>query len=283
MEFPRTEIEGLSVSRLLIGTNWFLGYSHQSRAKDGFIKERQTADRIADVVEVFLRAGVDTIYGARPTSPHLEEALKKAEDRVGRGLIRMGTPHFDLSGTQEAEDANRRTIDGFAEIDCSVCLPHQATTDALLDRRSRTIRDMDRYAAWIRERGMIPGLSTHMPESIIYADETDLDVGTYIQIYNAAGFLMQVEIDWIHRVIWNAKKPVITIKPLAAGRLLPLVGLAFSWATIRQQDMVAIGCLTPDEAREVIDISLSQLTRTAPSVDLQATRSKKSLVVESAT
>jgi hypothetical protein len=130
---------------------------------------------------------------------------------------------------------------------------------------------------------MIPGLSTHMPESIIYADETNLDVGTYIQIYNAAGFLMQVEIDWIHRVIWNAKRPVITIKPLAAGRLLPLVGLAFCWATIRDQDMITIGCLTPDEAREVIDISLSQLSRTAPSVDLQTTRSKGSLVAEAAT
>ena len=35
-----------------------------------------------------------------------------------------------------------------------------------------------------------------MPESIVYADETDLDVATYISIYNAYGFLMQVEVDW---------------------------------------------------------------------------------------
>jgi hypothetical protein len=41
---------------------------------------------------------------------------------------------------------------------------------------------------------------------------------------NAAGFLMQLEVDWIHRIIWNAKHPVMTIKPMAAGRLLPLVG-----------------------------------------------------------
>ena len=95
--------------------------------------------------------------------------------------------------------------------------------------------------------------------------------------YNAAGFMMQVEIDWVHRIISEAKKPVITIKPLAAGRLLPLVGLAFSWATIRDQDMVTIGCSTPDEAREVIDISLAQLSRRASAVELQRTRSKASI------
>jgi hypothetical protein len=277
MDFPRTSIEDLSVSRLLIGTNWFLGYSHTSRAQDRLITETQSAEKIADVVAVFLEAGVDTIYGVRPESPHLDEALAEAEQRVGRKVIRMGTPGLNLSGRPGADDENRRTLDGFARIGCAVCLPHQSTTDALLDKRERRIRDMDRYAAWIRERGMIPGLSTHMPEAIVYADEMELDVGTYIQIYNAIGFLMQVEVDWVHRIIWKAKKPVITIKPLAAGRLMPLVGLAFNWATLRDRDMVCIGCFTPEEVRECVDISLSQLERTGPAVDLQVTRSKASL------
>lgn len=276
-QFPRTNIESVSVSRLLIGTNWFLGYSHTSRAKDKFIQEHQTIERLIPVIEPFVRAGVDTIYGVRPESPQLEEALEEVEQRTGRKIIRIGTPHFDLGGTPEADDSNKRTIDGFREIGCSLCLPHQGTTDALVNRRERRIDRMDYFAKLIREREMIPGLSTHMPESIPYADETDLDVGTYIQIYNAAGFLMQVEVDWVHRLIWNAKKPVITIKPLAAGRLLPLVGLAFSWATLRSQDMICIGCMTADEAKEVIDISLSQLERTSPEIELQTTRSKKSL------
>jgi hypothetical protein len=277
MDFPRTKIDGLSVSRLLIGTNWFLGWSHTSRAQDKLIKDMQSRERIARIVDVFLEAGVDTIYGVRPDMPHLDQALADAEQKAGRKVIRIGTPSFDLTGGKGAEDQIRRTLDDYKRIGCSLCLPHQSTTDALLDKTVRRIRDMDRYAAWIRERGMIPGLSTHMPEAIVYADETGLDVGTYIQIYNAIGFLMQVEVDWVHRIIWNAKKPVITIKPLAAGRLLPLVGLAFSWATLRDQDMVCVGCLTPEEARECIDISWGQLNRSGPSVELQSTRSKASL------
>jgi hypothetical protein len=56
----------------------------------------------------------------------------------------------------------------------------------------------------------------------------------------------------------------MTIKPMAAGRVTPFVGLSFSWATIRPQDMVTVGCLTPDEAREDVEISRAALERRRP-------------------
>jgi hypothetical protein len=275
--FPRTRIEDLAVSRLIIGTNWFLGFSHTSKAKDDFIKQHMTRARIADVLEVFFRAGVDTILGARPGAPHFEAAIADAQDRTGVAGIKFCTPTLNVAGTAQARDDNARTLDAVAGIGCRVCLPHMNTTDKLVDRRRRNLAGMEELTGLIRERGMIPGLSTHMPETIVYADATGLDVATYIQIYNAAGFLMQVEVDWVHRIIQEARKPVITIKPLAAGRLIPLVGLAFNWATIRAQDMVCLGCLTPDEARECLEISLAQLTRRASTVELQGTRSKEVL------
>ncbi len=275
-DFPRTQIENLSVSRLVMGTNWWLGYSHTSKAKDTFIQERMTSERIADIIEVFLREGIDTLVGPRPL-PHLVRAIRTAEDRVGVGTVQIGTPHLDLAGTPEARDANCRTLDEFAEIGIDVCMPHQCSTDAMTDRISRTIRGMDEVCALIRERGMVPGLSTHMPEVPVYADETNLDVATYIQIYNAVGFLMPIEVDWVHRMIWRAKKPVLTIKPMAAGRLLPLPGLAFAWSTIRDRDMVAIGTHTPDEAREDIELSRALLEHRAADFDLQRTRSKASV------
>jgi len=85
------------------------------------------------------------------------------------------------------------------------------------------------------------------------------------------------ETDWVMRVIHNAKKPVMTIKPLAAGKLLPVVGLAFVWNTIREQDMVTLGTTTPDEARESIELSLDLLAHKIPDNPLQRTRSKASL------
>lgn len=274
-QFPRTLVGGVSLPRLIAGTNWFLGYSHTSLAKDKFIKDLQQRDRIADVLTVFLESGVDAVMA--PVSPPLEEAIRDAEQRAGRRMIRILTPWFNPLPDADRESGPERAFDQCKELGATFCMPHQSVTDALVDRLTGTIREIDRLTRLIRERGMVPGLSTHMPESVVYADKTGADVETYIQIYNAAGFLMQVEADWVMRIIQEAKKPVMTIKPLAAGRLLPVVGLAFVWSTIRDCDMVTIGTTTPDEARECIGISLDLLNRRIPDNELQKTRSKKSL------
>lgn len=274
-EFPRTTVGGTSLPRLLIGTNWFLGYSHTSLAKDNFIKEHQTQERIAQVLTVFLEHGVDAVMA--PLSQHLENAIQAAEDKTGRRMIRILTPSFNIRPGGPPENEPEMVLDQCKALGATFCLPHQCVTDALIDRMHGVIRDIDKYTRLIREREMIPGLSTHMPEAVTFSDKTDADVETYIQLYNAAGFLMQVEADWVMRIIHNAKKPVMTIKPLAAGSLLPVVGLAFVWNTIRDRDMVTIGTTTPDEAREVIEISLDLLSRRTPDIELQKTRSKESL------
>lgn len=274
-KFPRTTVGSVSLPRLIIGTNWFLGYSHTSVAKDKFIEELQTRDRIAEILSVFLERGIDAVMA--PLSQHLEDAIREAEDRTGRGMIRILTPSFNIAPGGPPEDAPEAVLDRTKELGATFCLPHQSVTDALIDRMHNEIRDIDKYTRMIREREMIPGLSTHMPEAVVIADKTGADVETYIQLYNAAGFLMQVEADWVMRIIREAEEPVMTIKPLAAGRLLPVVGLAFAWNTIRDQDMIVIGTTTPDEAREVIDISLDLLGQRVPGSELQRTRSKGSL------
>lgn len=273
--FPRTLVGGVSLPRLLVGTNWFLGWSHTSLAKDNFIKEFQTREQIVSVLSVFLEYGIDAVMA--PLSPHLEDSIREAEQRTGQRIIRIYTPAFELGPDPAPENSAPNVFDQCAAFGATFCMPHQSVTDALIDRRAGVIRDLNKYTRMIRERSMIPGLSTHMPEAVIYADKMDADVATYIQIYNSAGFLMQVEADWIMKVIREARKPVITIKPLAAGRLLPVVGLTFVWNTIRDQDMVTVGTTTPDEAREVIELSIDLLNRRIPDNQLQETRSKKSL------
>jgi hypothetical protein len=230
---------------------------------------------MADVMEVFFSAGVDTVMG--PASEKLFEAIKIAEDRTGHGAIRVITPSFNVLPGGEPDSEPRRVLDYCRDNQAVFCFPHQSVTDRILDRLHRVIRGMDEYSAMIRQRGMIPGLSTHAPEAVVIADESGADVESYIQLYNSAGFLMQLEVDWVMRIIHNARKPVMTIKPLAAGAILPPVGLAFVWNTIRDQDMVTIGTTTPDEAKECIDLSLTLLQRRLPAHELQKTRSKQAV------
>ena len=281
MEFPRTDVGGVSVSRMVIGTNWFLGFSHCTHAKDNYLRENVRNRRaMADILEVFLKAGVDTLIGLI-TEPPLIEAMKEAEDRTGRKIIVISTPFLPITPETIAQGLDmgevERTMEEEARLGVSISLPHSGCTDRLLDRCTREIRQMDKVVGVIRQYGMVPGLSTHMPESIIIADETGLDVETYISIYNSLGFLMPIELDWTTNLIRNAKKPVLTIKPMAAGQLRPFPAFTFVWNTIRDQDMVAVGTMSPLEAKECIEISLSILENRRPDISLQTTRSKQTL------
>lgn len=279
--FPRTDVGGVSVSRMIIGSNWFLGWSHATAAKDTFIRtEMRNRTRIAEILEVFMRSGVDTVMGLLDHDPFYE-AIQDVQDRTGQKMIVVSTPAIPVSPQVPANGFDLGEVERILDLQvargATFCMPHQQTTDAMVDRATREIRQMAPICKMIRERGMIPGLSTHMPESVVYADETGLDVESYIQIYNSYGFMMQVEVDWVHRIISEAKKPVMTIKPMAAGHLRPFQGLTFVWNTIRPQDMVTVGTMTPLEAQECIDLSLQILDGQQAHFALQETRSKSSV------
>jgi len=280
-KFPRTDVGGLSLSRMIVGTNWFLGFSHCTPSKDKLIKDvAGTRKAIADILEVFFKAGVDTVMGLIDREP-LMDAVRDAEDRTGVKAIFVSTPGIPVNRETPVKGFDigevKRVVEKNAQLGAAFCLPHQSTTDLMVDRCTREVRKMDEVCRVIRQYDMIPGLSTHMPESIIYSDETGLDVETYISIYNAMGFLMQIEVDWISNVIRNAKKPVMTIKPMASGQIRPFQALNFVWNTLRPIDMVTVGTMTPDEAKELIDMSLSILDQRESTVKLQETRSKSSV------
>lgn len=279
--FPRTTVGGVSLSRMIIGTNWFLGYCHSTGGKSRFMQRIVTnRDSVADIITTFLDYGVDTIMCPH-TQTCIPDAIEEARQRSGKKLIVVSTPSFTT--TPETPDKGfdlgevERILDAEVAKGVVFCMPHTSTTDIMLDKCRRKIRQFDMLCRMIRERGMIPGLSTHAPESVIYADETGLDVETYIQPFNAMGFLMHVEVDWITKVIHKAKKPVMTIKSMGAGQIRPFQALTFSWNSIRTCDMVTVGTAAPEEASELCEMSLDILNGQPFSQELQVTRSKKSL------
>jgi hypothetical protein len=113
-----------------------------------------------------------------------------------------------------------------------------------------------------------------MPEAVIIADESGLDVETYAQPFNSKGFLMHIEVDWAADVIHRAKRPVIVIKPMAAGQVRPFEAMTFVWNAIRERDVVCAGTMAPEEAAELVSLSRDVLARRHSTVELQATRSK---------
>lgn len=277
--FPRTEVGGVSLSRMIIGTNWILGYSHTSPAADSLIKQKNDGpDKVANILEVFLEAGVDTLMAPFVGNKLLIDAVKEAEDRTGKGIIVIDTPIINVDDNADARREAQQVIANSKRSGATFCLPHHSSVEQLVNKNKKVIERLPDYLAMIREQGMIPGLSCHMPELVVYSDLNNYDVETYVQIYNCMGFLMQIEVEYIHKVIWEAKKPVMTIKPMAAGRVSPFVGLTFSWHTIRPRDMVTVGCLTPDEAIEDIEISFAALESRPPNLAGRGSPSKTEIM-----
>ncbi|NLV74859.1 MAG: hypothetical protein GXY52_09295 [Chloroflexi bacterium] len=268
--FPMTAIGGEPISRMIAGSNWFRGYSHYSSAKDKWIREYMTLELITEVLCVFACNGINA-YIAMPDD-QTKEVLRRVKEETGVTMHLIATP----SG--EHIDDLLPGIEASAEAGARFCLPHQHWTDGNLVANEQRIIGIEQATRRIRELGMIPGLSTHRPETVVICDKAGYDVETYIQIYNAIGFLCQVETDWIERVINNSPKPIICIKPLAGGRILPPTGLSFVYHSIKPIDTICIGTLSVGEAEDDIRIARGLLAGSAVQArELQYSRSKKSL------
>lgn len=267
-QFPRTTVGGESVSRLIMGSNWLLGWSHTSVSADQMIKRRyDSVESFKPVLETYLKYGIDTIMAPFVASPDLVRAIKDTEQKCGRRIIMVDTPFLNVDDTPEARQEAERQVKASKEIGSTFCLIHHAHAEQLVNKNLQQIVRLDDYTKMIRDAGLIPGLSAHMPEMIVYSDANGYDVETYIQIFNCMGFLMQIEVETVASIIHNAKKPVMTIKPMAAGRTTPYIGLTFSWNAIRDQDMVTVGAHTPDEAEEDIEISFAALEHRFPNLE----------------
>ena len=266
--FPRTTVAGIDMPRMIAGTNWILGFSHTSTSADKMIvAKNKNREAIVDMLRAYDEYGIDAVMGPCGDNPVLVDAIHAAEDEFGHKIIIVDTPIVNVDDSAEARREAEARFRQSRDLGATFCLIHHASAEQLVNKNLRAMPRLPDYLKMIRDNGMIPGLSAHMPELIIYSDDNEYDVQTYIQIYNCMGFLMQVEIEYINKVIWNSKKPVMTIKSMAAGRCSPFVGLTFSYATIRPQDMVTLGAFTPTEVHEDVEIALAAIERRQPNLE----------------
>lgn len=265
--FPRTTVGNISLPRLIIGCNWVSGFSHMSASADTMIRETHCGpETVSEIFETFLQYDIDAVLGLFGVDKNLISSVNLAQERTGKKMILIDEPIINVDDTTSARAEAKKKIDECAKRGATFCLPLHSCIEQLINKNTRTIDRLPDYLYMIRVAGMVPGLSAHMPEVVQYADLNEYDVETYIQIYNCMGFLMQVEIESVSKIIHNAKKPVITIKPCAAGRTSPFVGLNFVYNTIREQDMVSIGTLNANQAAEDIEIALAAIERRTPLV-----------------
>ena len=86
--FPRTLVGGVSLPRMIIGSNWMLGYSHTGEAADELILSRNGNEAaIAEIVGTYLQYGIDAIMAPKFDSDStIEKGIRIAEEQYKKRL-----------------------------------------------------------------------------------------------------------------------------------------------------------------------------------------------------
>ena len=108
-QFPRTEVGGVSLPRMLAGTNWILGFSHTGPAADQLIRDRHaTPEAVSSLLDAYMCYGIDAIMAPdfEEGSP-LNEGIKMTEEKFGRPMIKIATPGINVDdsavGSRQSE------------------------------------------------------------------------------------------------------------------------------------------------------------------------------------
>lgn len=248
MSLSTIQIGHLSVSRLILGSNPFSGYSHQSRERDLEMMRYYTTARIKETLRQAENLGINALLGR--ADRHIMRALFEYWDEGGKiqWLAQTCSEYVTLS----------RSIAEAISGGAAACYLHGGQMDYLLAQGQ--LKDIPAAIAQIRDARLPAGVAGHTPCVFEWAEE-NLDVDFYVcsyynpmrrdenpeHAYGVEETFIPKDRDAMVRTIEHLSKPVIHYKVLAAGREAPRQAFAFVAQHLRPQDAVCVGVYTKDK------------------------------------
>jgi hypothetical protein len=230
---PAIKLGSLEVSRLLLGSNPFWGYSHKSAQLDAEMRAFHTDERIAQILDEAAECGVTAVVS--PPDERWRKLWAKYTDGGGKLKIWVSQCHGPADQM-------------LAEIDRSV----GAGAKAIFIQGARVEEqvgagDYKRLWIWVEQvgrKGLPVGVAAHWPEIHPELQRQGFPVDFYFQcMYNASktSDYSAAERKLAEATVTQLKKPVIAYKILAAGRLQPSEGFEQAFNNIQRKDGVCVG------------------------------------------
>ena len=252
------QIGNISVSRFILGSNPFSGFSHQSQETDMRMMRWFTARQIKETLREAESLGVNTVVGR--ADHHIMRVLMEYWDEGGKIQWFAQT----CPGVGPMEFGVREAVFGGAKA----CHIHGGVMDNLLAQGK--LEDVPRAIGLIREAGLLAGIAGHNPQVFEWAEE-NLDVDYYLcSYYNSARrnerpehvrgmkeWFWERDRETMTALIQRLSRPVIHYKVLAAGRNDPAEALAYAAKKMRPCDAVCVGVYNegkPDMLREDVGL-----------------------------
>jgi len=238
---PTVRLGTLEVSRLILGSNPFWGYSHKSAQLDEEMKRHYTDERIMEILDEAADCGLTAL--ASPPDARWVDLWARYLEGGGRLKIWLSQCH---GNPEQMND----------EIDRSV----RAGAGAVFIQGARVEEqfgkgNFDVLRSWIeriKEAGLPAGAAAHWPEIHPELERRRFPTDFYYQcFYNVSKGenYNPAEREKALATIERLEKPVIAYKILGAGRLPASEGFEFAFSHIARKDGVCVGIY----ARKAID------------------------------
>jgi hypothetical protein len=233
VSLPTVRLGTLEVSRLILGSNPFWGYSHKSAQLDEEMRRHYTDERIIQILDEAAECGLTAL--ASPPDERWVNIWARYLEKGGRLKTWISQCHGNPEQMHE-------------EIDRSI----KAGAKAIFIQGLRVEEqfgqgNFDVLRSWIKqikEAGLPAGAAAHWPEVHPELERRKFPTDFYYQcFYNVSksSDYSAAERERALDTIKELKKPVIAYKILAAGRLPASEGFEFAFNHIARKDGVCVG------------------------------------------
>jgi hypothetical protein len=230
---PTIRLGTLEVSRLILGSNPFWGYSHKSPQLDEEMRRHHTDERIIQILEEAAECGLTAV--ASPPDERWTRLWTRYSEKGGRLKIWISQCH----GNPEQM---------ISEIDRSIKAGARAIFIQGLRVEEQFGRgNFDTLRSWIehiKEAGLPAGAAAHWPEIHPELERRNFPTDFYYQcMYNVSktSDYSPAEREKAVATIARLGKPVVAYKILAAGRLAASEGFEYAFNHIKRKDGVCVG------------------------------------------
>ncbi|MFB3924254.1 MAG: hypothetical protein ACE145_21240 [Terriglobia bacterium] len=260
---PKVLFGKYEISRLIIGSNQFYGYSHFNGLLDETMREWNTPDRVCQTLRQCEQNGINSYQ----FSYHDRSVSDLKRYRAANGGMHLIAVNFAKTPVEKV----MKTLPPIAMYH------HGEATDVLF--RQGKMHEVQEYTKKLRQTGVLVGVGTHKPEVVEYVEERGWDVDFYLlcaynrtrtreEVRKLLGVMpvspkevyLESDPPRAYAVARQTQKTCFLFKILAAGRLTDSseeIDGAFraAFESIKPKDCVIVGMYPryKDEVKENCD------------------------------
>jgi len=230
---PTIRLGTLEVSRLILGSNPFWGYSHKSAELDEEMRRHHTDERIMQILDEAADCGLTAL-----ASPPDERWVKLwARYLEGGGRLKIWISQCHGKPAQMLEEIDRSVKAGAKAI----FIQGERLEEQFVQGHFDVLRSwIDR----IKEAGLPAGAASHSPDIHPELERRKFPTDFYYQcMYNVtkSNDYSRAERELALATVARLDKTVVAYKILAAGRLSAAEGFEYVFDRIGRKDGVCVG------------------------------------------